>query len=154
MRLVLAAAVLALVAPVSLSGAGSSYGDAGCRTARATWTNDPCAGAQWGLTMIKVPKAWQLTRGRGVTVGVVDTGADFHHPDLRGRLVKRAGANLIANTAFRCPFQQADPKAHRSRAVAQDDNGHGTHVAGIIAAASGNRIGVAGVAPAARVLPV
>jgi serine protease len=119
-----------------------------------SWTNDPCAGRQWGIPAIKAPQAWAQTRGGGVVVAVVDTGADFRHPDLRGRLVRRPGSNMLANTAFRCPFQRPEPGARRSRAVAQDDHGHGTHVAGIIAAATGNGIGVAGVAPAARVLPV
>src|SRR5439155_11533241 len=154
MRFLPAAVLIALVVPAVLSGARSPYSDSGCRAQRPAWTNDACAADQWGLTLIKAPQAWRTTRGAGALVAVVDTGADFRHPDLRGRLVRRPGSNLLANTAFRCPFQRRAPGAHRSRLVAQDDNGHGTHVAGIIAAATGNGIGVAGVAPAARVLPV
>ena len=93
-------------------------------------------------------------RGAGVVVAVVDTGADFRHPDLRAHLLRTPGSNLLANTASRCPFQEPLAGARRSRRIAQDDNGHGTHVSGIVSAVTGNRIGVAGVAPAARVLPV
>jgi subtilisin family serine protease len=154
MRIVLAAAVLALAAPAVVVGAGGPYSDSSCRVDRASWANDACAGRQWGIPAISAPQAWPKTRGAGVLVAVVDTGADFRHPDLRGRLVRRPGSNMLANTAFRCPFQRAKAGARRSRAIAQDNHGHGTHVAGIIAAATNNRIGVAGVAPAARVLPV
>ncbi|HMJ00134.1 MAG TPA: S8 family serine peptidase [Gaiellaceae bacterium] len=154
MRIFLAAALLALAAPAVLVGARSPYSDASCRSSRVAWTNDRCAGAQWGLTAIKAPEAWRTTRGAGVAVAVVDTGADFRHPDLRAHLLRRPGSNMLANTASRCPFQAPVPGARRSRKIAQDDNGHGTHVSGIVSAVTGNRIGVAGVAPDARVLPV
>ena len=153
MRFLVLAAGLALLAPTLVSGARAPYSDASCRS-RVSWTNDRCAGTQWGLTAINAPQAWRITRGAGVTVAVVDTGADFRHPDLRGRLVRVAGSNLVKNTAYRCPFQVPPANARRSRAIAQDDHGHGTHVSGIVAAATGNGIGVAGVAPRARVLPV
>jgi serine protease len=89
-----------------------------------------------------------------VIVAIVDTGVDTRHPDLQGRLVMLPGSDMTRNRASRCSFLRAEAGARRSRAVARDDNGHGTHVAGIVAAATGNRKGVAGVAPAARVLPV
>src|SRR2546426_252881 len=66
----------------------------------------------------------------------------------------RGGATVLGNPGSGGRSQRPAGGARRSRAVAQDDNGHGTHVAGIITAAAGNGIGVAGVAPAARVLPV
>jgi subtilisin family serine protease len=154
MRALVILAALGLLASVALAGGSSPYRDTSCRSSPTGWTNDRCAETQWGLEAIKAPQAWRVSRGRGVIVAVVDTGADFRHPDLRGRLVRRPGSNILANTAARCPFQPALAGARSSRAVAQDDNGHGTHVSGIVAAATGNRIGVAGVAPRARVLPV
>jgi subtilisin len=72
--------------------------------------------------------------GMGVRVGVIDTGIDLTHPDLRGNI--KGGVNLI-----------------KPGASPQDDNGHGTHVAGIIAAVD-NRIGVVGVAPAAQLYAI
>jgi subtilisin family serine protease len=139
---------------VTLPAAGASrYDDSPCRAGRAAWTNDACAGRQWGLTLIRAPQAWRTTRGGAVRVAVVDTGADFRHPDLRLRLLAVRGSDLTRNTAYRCPYDRTRG-GRRSRAMAVDDNGHGTHVAGIVAARAGNGTGVAGVAPNARVLPV
>ena len=144
----LAAAAL-LAVPAS---AAPRYDDGVCRAANAGWANDDCAARLWGLTQISAPQAWRVTRGAGVLVAVVDTGTDFRHPDLRGRLVAARGSDLTRNTAFRCPWEPRGGR--RSRATAVDDNGHGTHVAGIVAARAGNALGVAGVAPGVRVLPV
>ncbi|MGH2921501.1 MAG: S8 family serine peptidase [Gaiellaceae bacterium] len=151
--LVLGVASLALLLP-AVAGGAAGYNAAACRAPAANWANDPCAGRQWGLTAIKAPQAWRSSRGALVTVAVIDTGADLAHPDLRGRLIALPGSDLTRNTAAKCSFQKVEAGARRSLAVARDDNGHGTHVAGIIAAATGNRKGIAGVAPAARVLPV
>jgi subtilisin family serine protease len=101
---------------------------------------------------VRAPEAWAVTRGAGVTVAVVDTGVDFNHPDLAANLVSVSGSDVTRNTAYHCPGQAPGPTS--SSAVAQDDNGHGTHVAGTIAAVTGNGVGVAGVAPDARILPV
>jgi serine protease len=148
--LLLPVVVLALAVP---PGATAAYNDTTCRTTAVTWTNDPCAGRQWGHVNIRAPQAWSVTQGAGVTVAVVDTGADFNHPDLAANLISVAGSDLVANQSYRCPGQSSRGNK-TSTAVAQDDHGHGTHVAGTIAAVTGNAVGVAGVAPAANVLPV
>jgi subtilisin family serine protease len=145
--------LLALVLP-GLAGGAAGYDASACRAATTAWANDPCAGRQWGLTAIRAPQAWRTTRGKGMLVAVIDTGVDLRHPDLQGRLLVRPGSDLTRNTASRCSFQRVVARARVSRAVARDDNGRGTHVAGIVVAAAGNRRGVAGVAPQARVLPV
>jgi thermitase len=95
-------------------------------------TNDPRFGAQWGLPDIGAPTAWSLAEGAGVSVAVIDTGVDETHPDLAGRVV------LYKNYV-------------NSGASAHDDNGHGTHVAGIIAATRNNSIGGVGAAPKAKI---
>jgi serine protease len=97
--------------------------------------DDPYFSQQWALQAIGAPSAWAATTGAGITVAVVDTGVDLGHPDLIGQLVP--GVNLI--DAGQAP---------------SDDNGHGTALAGIIAASTDNGIGVAGVAPDARIMPV
>lgn len=100
--------------------------------------NDPLYGAQWGLGQIQAQGAWARGAvGSGAVVAVVDTGVDYRHPDLQGQLLP--GHDL---TEEQCA------------AGAQDENGHGTHVAGIVAALANNGIGVAGAAPGAKVLPV
>ena len=97
--------------------------------------NDPYVGAQWGLSHIFAPEAWALSTGAGVRVAVIDTGIDASHPDLQGQVL--AGYDFVN--------ADADPL---------DDHGHGTRMAGIIAAVSNNAEGVAGVAPQALLLPV
>lgn len=87
--------------------------------------------SQWQWPLMGVTTAWQKTRGAGVTVAVVDTGVARDHPDLKN--------NLLPGWDF--VDRDADPN---------DSNGHGTHVAGLIAA-NGT---VRGVAPEAKVLPV
>ncbi|PWK12846.1 S8 family serine peptidase [Tumebacillus permanentifrigoris] len=91
---------------------------------------------QWNLPLIKADKAWQMTTGDpGVIIAVVDTGVDLDHPDLKGKLV--AGRNIIAGND-----------------QPQDDNGHGTHCAGIIAARTNNLEGIAGVDWNSKIMPV
>ena len=152
-RFIPLAAVAAVVGVPSATGAGT-YDGSTCATAAVSWTNDPCAGRQWGHVNVRAPEAWSVTKGAGVTVAVIDTGSDFNHPDLGANLSAASGSNILANTAYTCPFQKPGKRARTSSAIAQDDNGHGTHVAGTIAAVTGNGTGVAGAAPAAKVLPV
>ncbi|TPW18929.1 MAG: aerolysin, partial [Elusimicrobia bacterium] len=86
---------------------------------------------QWGVRRVNAPAAWARNNsGRGVKVGIVDTGIDPTHPEFAGRVV--GGKNAIDDN---------QPWA--------DDHSHGTHVAGIVAAALDNN-GVVGVAPAAN----
>jgi len=106
---------------------------------RATYdpTGDNRYPEQWGLPAIHAPAAWDISLGASaILVAVLDTGVDASHPDLIGRV----------DTALGRDFVNDDNDA-------TDDNGHGTHVAGIIAATEGNG-GTVGVAPGCRVLPV
>lgn len=88
----------------------------------------------WQIANYDLPEAWKDTCGEGVTVAVLDTGCDMTHPDLAPNLLP--GINII------------NPSM-----PPQDDNGHGSHVAGIIAACN-NDIGVVGVANCCKILPV
>ena len=99
---------------------------------------DPLLDQQWGLTAIGVPSVWSITRGAGVTVAVIDSGSG-PHPDLDANMeVGRTIIDSIESAGMRDV----------------SDEGHGTHVAGIIAAAADNGVGGAGVAPQARILPI
>ncbi len=95
--------------------------------------NDPYYASEWHLATMGVPASWQYASGVGVTVAVCDTGVDASHPDLAGRLV--AGWNTASNNSD-----------------TSDIHGHGTNVSGVVAAATNNAIGVASVAPGARVM--
>jgi len=88
----------------------------------------------WSITAFDLPKAWRHTKGEGVRIAVLDSGCDLDHPDLMHNLLP--GANFV-----------------NPRKSPADDNGHGTHVAGIICAEN-NDIGMVGVAPEAKVMPV
>lgn len=88
----------------------------------------------WSSGRLQVPRAWSATKGKGARVAVLDTGADCAHPDLAPNCAP--GYNVL------------DPGA-----APDDDKGHGTHVAGIIAGAL-NWSGMAGMAPEAQILPV
>lgn len=103
---------------------------------------DPYRPQQWGLDRIGAPSAWERTVGAGVVVAVLDTGVDLDHPDLRERLVRDGDGRVLGRD-----FVDGD-------AVPQDENGHGTMVAGIAVATADNGEGIAGVAPGATLLPV
>ncbi|MDE3086012.1 MAG: S8 family serine peptidase [Acidobacteriota bacterium] len=96
---------------------------------------------QWGLSVIGAPAAWQYGTGAGVRVGIVDTGVDASQEDLLGKVV--AATTILSNPGGGCASSAQDPGG-------TDDNGHGTHVAGIAAAAG--RYGVSGVAPGASLV--
>jgi thermitase len=94
--------------------------------------SDPGFAQQWGLAKTEVDTAWDRSLGAGVTVAVVDSGIDETHPELRGQVA--ASANFSSASSV------------------NDRNGHGTHMAGIIAAVMNNNRDGAGVAPGAKLL--
>lgn len=114
-------------------------------------TNDPYRSKQWGLDKIGAEQAWGRSTGTGVLVAVVDTGVDLGHPDLSANLVSYPDADMV-ESAGTCTTKKRVRTCTQDGA--QDKNGHGTHVAGIIAAVTNNGVGVAGTAPGAKVLPV
>jgi subtilisin family serine protease len=113
----------------------------------AAATNDPLRDQQWGLDQINAEEAWAATTGSGAVVAVVDSGVDLSHPDLRGQLVQGA-------TFIECNPSCGNGDWKGPDGVGNDLDEHGTHVAGIVAAATDNGIGVAGTAPDASIMPI
>ena len=117
------------------AGGGGSAGD--LPNLPAT-DGDTFSGLQWDMQNIHAPQAHAITGGSpAVLVGDIDTGIDFAHPDL--------APNIDIADSVNCLTGAPVPGV-----AAQDDNGHGTHTAGTIAAAS-NGIGIVGVAPHVRI---
>ena len=96
---------------------------------------DPLRHRQWNMDMVEVNAARATATGKGVVVAVIDTGVLSTHQDLQGRLVP--GYDFVQNDA-----------------VPQDGDGHGTHVTGIAGAATDNGVGIASVAPDAKLMPI
>ncbi|MDI6642341.1 MAG: S8 family serine peptidase, partial [Elusimicrobiota bacterium] len=96
---------------------------------------------QWGLTKIDAPLAWDKAHGTNtIIVAVIDSGVDYNHPDLSYNIWLSTGYDFIANndaSETGTPLEDNNP---------MDEHGHGTHVAGIIAAVTNNGTGIAGVA--------
>jgi subtilisin family serine protease len=111
----------------------------------------------WGLFAISAPAAWDTTQGDGTVVAVVDTGVDYNHPDIAANIwtnINEVDGNFIDDDGngfvddvrgWNFMFNNNDPS---------DYNGHGTHVAGTIAALGNNGLGVVGVAWHSHIMPV
>ena len=104
--------------------------------------NSPSLGGNlWALDNTNVPEVWAGgsgfagVKGAGVTIAVIDTGVDLDHPEFSGRIV--AGYDFVDGDA-----------------IPDDTDGHGTHIAGTIAARDDDNIGISGVAPAANIMPI
>lgn len=94
-----------------------------------TKVNDPGYKSQWAITATESEKAWSLVnQKREIKIAVLDTGIDYNHPDLKNRVLKGLGYDFVNG--------DNDPI---------DDNGHGTHVSGIIAAQANNGQGICGI---------
>lgn len=149
-------------------------------------TDDSLSGTQWALRRIGADKAWKVSTGAGIVVGVLDTGVDFFHPDLARQLAVNSAEDANHNGTFE-PWPAAELRKGVSGdldgrdddgngfiddvigydfvdqsivnagdylgrdAIPIDEHGHGTSVAGIIAATANNKIGIAGIAPGAKI---
>ena len=139
----------AVVAALALGGSA----------APAQAASDPMLDQQWGLTEIATgaPEAWTQTHGDGILVAVLDSGVQLNHPELASRLWRNAAetpGNGIDDdrNGYVDDVHGANIKALNGNV--EDDNGHGTHVAGIVAAQAGNGTGGSGIAPGAQIMAI
>lgn len=140
---------------------GVAYAVPERRLQPATDPNDPGYPSQWDLPAIHVPDAWPYSRGAGVTVAVIDTGS-LPHPDLQGQYLP--GYDFVGDPTYSLDGDGRDSDATDAGdwtpygvcddPTAHSSSWHGAHVAGTIAALAGNGAGIAGIASAARILPV
>jgi hypothetical protein len=126
----------------------------------------------WGIKKIQCEQAWEISQGEGIIVAVIDTGADYNHPDLWNNIWVNSAVvpdrnddgkidlndcdlngnyiiepNEIVNNMWGWDFAYNDNDP-------MDGHGHGTHVSGTIAAVGNNNIGVIGVAPNAKIMAI
>ncbi len=130
-------------------------------------TNDPKYTEQWHLAAIRAPEAWAFLQSKGinpggsrdVVVAVIDTGVDYNHPDLAVNMwtnsleaAGRAGVDDDGNGFVDDIYGVAVEGTHSGNPI--DLHGHGTHVAGIIAAQGNNNIGGVGVAYNVKIMAI
>ena len=136
--------------PAAAGAARAKAGKKAAAVPRAA-TTEPLAGLQWDMRMIKADQAQRTTLGsRKVKVGIIDSGIDARNPDLAPNVDLELSRNFVTDIPVidgPCEFAGCvDP-------VSWDDSGHGTHVAGTVAAAA-NGVGIAGVAPGVTLVNV
>ncbi len=133
------------------------YAEPNCTVHLLFTPNDPRYDELWGMQTINAPLAWNVSQGEGVLVAVVDTGCDLDHPDLAANLWKNEGeipdngadddGNGFVDDAYGWDFGDDDNDP-------DDKWGHGTHVAGTVAAVGNNSTLVVGLAFRAKVMAV
>ena len=116
--------------------------------------SEPFGPCQWDMAIINAgTESYAHATGKGVTVGVLDSGVDFTHPDIAPNLdVERSCSFIFDDTPTAHPSEVANGDCANKAAV-QDRNGHGSHVASTIAAPV-NGVGIAGVAPEATIVGI
>jgi subtilisin family serine protease len=145
--------LVALAAALALSAAVAPAAHA---------ATDPMLAEQWALlttepAAIGAPEAWTQSRGDGVVVAVLDSGVQLDHPDLAQNLWHNAdevAANGVDDDRNGYVDDIYGANVMTDNGNVADDEGHGTHVAGIVAAAVDNGTGGAGIAPGARIMAV
>ncbi|MBE0342518.1 peptidase S8 [Paenibacillus sp. 28ISP30-2] len=101
--------------------------------------NDTLYNELYGLKNIQCEKAWRISQGQNVVVGVVDSGVDYNHPDIKENMWKDEEGRF----GYDFSDDEVDPI---------DQDLHGTHVAGTVAAVGNNEMGIIGVAPKAKIM--
>ncbi|MET7489991.1 type VII secretion-associated serine protease mycosin [Streptomyces sp. NPDC005538] len=148
LRVALAASTLAAVPlslPVSLALATPARADDG----QCTFPSKQYTGRPWALQRVNLDELWAQSTGKGVKVAVIDTGVDVKNPQLKKAVDASAGENLLPTK------NSKGEKIDRGNSQGTTDTvGHGTRVAGIIAARPAKGTGFVGLAPDATIIPI
>lgn len=138
----LTAASLAIAPPAA---AEDSFSDQ-CAYPNATYPGRP-----WSLQRVRLDELWSESRGKGVRVAVIDTGVDVKNPQLQNAVDVKSGRNFLPKGL---KDENGDPVDRGNENGTTDTVGHGTKVAGIIAARPAAGTGFVGLAPEATIIPI
>ncbi|MFF3895736.1 type VII secretion-associated serine protease mycosin [Streptomyces sp. NPDC001812] len=138
----LTAASLAIAPPAA---AEDSFSDQ-CAYPNATYPGRP-----WSLQRVRLDELWSESRGKGVRVAVIDTGVDVRNPQLKNAVDVKSGRNFLPEDL---KDENGDPVDRGNENGTTDTVGHGTKVAGIIAARPADGTGFVGLAPEATIIPI
>lgn len=150
-------AALPTAAAIGLSALGAVTGfpawapPAAADTGQCTYPAEPFEGRPWSLKRVLLDQLWEKTRGEGVKVAVIDTGVDDDHPQLKGAVDTRRGKRFLEPPKKDEYGGAVKPPAANGT---DDTVGHGTKVAGIIAARPADNTGFVGIAPGATIIPI
>jgi type VII secretion-associated serine protease mycosin len=141
--------VLAALAAVAtpLAWAPPAAADGQC-----TFPAKPFEGRPWSLKRVLLDQLWVKTRGEGVKVAVIDTGVDDDHPQLKGAVDTELGRNMLPRKPKKDEYGNVPERGAENGT--DDTVGHGTKVAGIIAARPADDTGFVGMAPGATIIPI
>ncbi|WP_328659548.1 type VII secretion-associated serine protease mycosin [Streptomyces sp. NBC_00334] len=143
-----AATVLLVTGPLAVApraAADDSFTDQ-CEYPNATYPGRP-----WSLQRVQLDALWNQSKGKGVRVAVIDTGVDVTNPQLKGAVDVKSGRNFLPKDL---KDENGDPIERGSENGTTDTVGHGTKVAGIIAARPDDKTGFVGLAPEATIIPI
>ncbi|MTE21276.1 type VII secretion-associated serine protease mycosin [Streptomyces sp. TRM43335] len=120
-------------------------------TGQCTFPAEPFEGRPWSLKRVLLDQLWEKTKGRGVKVAVIDTGVDDDHPQLKDAVDAELGKRFLKTPEKDEYGNSVKPPAANGT---DDTVGHGTKVAGIIAARPADNTGFVGIAPEATIIPI
>ncbi|MEV5442010.1 type VII secretion-associated serine protease mycosin [Streptomyces sp. NPDC052644] len=139
-----ATALLAVTLPAPVAAAEDIPG-------QCTYPSKPYEGRPWALQRVLLDELWKQSTGKGVRVAVIDTGVDVKHPQLKPAVDVKSGINLIPKDA---KDENGNKVERGNESGTTDTVGHGTKVAGIIAARPMKGTGFVGLAPDATIIPI
>ncbi|WP_405967932.1 type VII secretion-associated serine protease mycosin [Streptomyces sp. NBC_00015] len=141
----LTAATATVLAPPASAADKLPYSD------QCTFPNGEYPGRPWALQRVLLDELWSRSKGKGVRVAVIDTGVDVKNPQLTEAVDTKAGRNLLPKNL---KDDDGDPIERGAENGTTDTVGHGTKIAGIIAARPLDGTGFVGLAPEATVIPI